>query len=260
MSSQSSAPEPLRGRLLASSGYLAAAAATYAMLVWTPWGQSLDAVSLGAGFGWMSLDARLVIFGAVRAWAPVVLAMLVLVVGAARLWQRRYLATLTGAVTAAGVLLAAELLKRSLPRPDLGVASYDHNTLPSTNVAACAVLLLVLVRLSPAAGRQLSVGLAIPALAVIGYASVTTSAHRPSDVLSAIWLAAAGFAMTRPGGGSTVGAAIAFAGSLGAVGMGGLWPAGGLALSAAMFLVIGGVAAVALLPETRAGRPNSGPG
>lgn len=185
---------------LAPLVYLVAGALTFGWFVLTPTGQAVDAAALGATLGLLPFDSRMAIFGAIRAYSWVVLAIAASVAGAIRLRRGQWRPVVDSAVSLFAVVIAVELLRESLGRPELGIASYRHNTWPSVNVAVASGLALACTRLSPLPRRPLFSGALACFLAVVGYASVTTSAHRPSDVLAAILIAGAGFAVTRGGG------------------------------------------------------------
>lgn len=195
------AESPALGRnLISATGFATAATACYAVFVlWQP-GQQLDAAALGADLLSIDEQLRLQVFGALRAGSVVVLGVLMVALGVAALIRGKIglvVATLVGSVAAAG---GASLLRRVLWRPELGAASYEFNTWPSGHVAAVCVLCLACLRLMPEQTRwpRSLVLVAILVVTGAGYTSMTTFAHRPSDAVGGILLAAAVLALIRP--------------------------------------------------------------
>lgn len=91
----------------------------------------------------------------------------------------------------------AELLKVLLVRPDLSTAGYAGNSFPSSNTAAVAALWVAVWLIVPVARQRWAAAFGILITAVAMLASVTTYAHRWSDVLGSIFLVAAVTAIIR---------------------------------------------------------------
>ncbi|WP_139123135.1 phosphatase PAP2 family protein, partial [Cellulosimicrobium cellulans] len=123
---------------------------------------------------------------------PVAGAVVVAVLGVVALVRRAWRDLLAAVLVAAGTVGVAIGLRELLERPDLGGFGYAHQTFPSGHVAVvgglCVAVWLLWPRPSsrPAAGWA---GLAVTAVA--GLASVVTYAHRPSDVVGSLLVAAA---------------------------------------------------------------------
>jgi membrane-associated phospholipid phosphatase len=97
-------------------------------------------------------------------------------------------AALSAVVTATGTIVAAQVLKALLVRPDLA-ATATINSLPSGHVAAVAGLAAaaaVGLGVERRPGSWLIGGLAV---AMTGWATLALQWHRPSDVLAAALLA-----------------------------------------------------------------------
>lgn len=94
------------------------------------------------------------------------------------------------ALTGAGTLLVAEVLKVVLVRPAL-LGEAGSNSFPSGHVAAVAGLAAAVLLAVPSAVRwALAVTVLAPAVAMTGLATVVLEWHRPSDVLGSILVAA----------------------------------------------------------------------
>lgn len=187
-----------RGLLCAA--YAAAAAVCYSWAVLSPTGQWLDAAGLGADVFDVPEESRLEHFGLIRRGLVFVLAGLAAALGIWALIQRKLQLVLGLLLSSLAAVTLAWLLRRVLPRPDLGVDSYDYNTWPSGHTAAACALALVCLRLlPPGLPRRVCSVPAAAIVAVSAYASVTTFAHRPSDTVGAVLLCAAVFALSRTG-------------------------------------------------------------
>ncbi|WP_157720212.1 phosphatase PAP2 family protein [Friedmanniella luteola] len=93
-----------------------------------------------------------------------------------------------GALSGAVVLLAAEVLKLTLARPDFTVQALA-NSFPSGHVAAVTGLALALLLAAPAGRWRWAALLAVtPAVALTGLATIALEWHRPSDVLGSVLL------------------------------------------------------------------------
>jgi membrane-associated phospholipid phosphatase len=130
--------------------------------------------------------------------AAVVAAMVV--VGFIALIRRRYALAVVSVVLIAGANLTAELLKRYLVRPDLGIdeaRAAAGNSFPSghTAIAASVAVAFVLVLPPRARGTGAVVGAFYAAL--LGVATLSAGWHRPSDAVGAylvvgVWAALSG--------------------------------------------------------------------
>jgi membrane-associated phospholipid phosphatase len=128
----------------------------------------------------------------------VVIAMFV--VGFIALIRRRVALAVTSIVLIGGANISAELLKRWLVRPDLGIdeaRAAAGNSFPSghTTIAASVAVAFVLVLPPRARGVGAVVGAVYAAL--VGVATMSAGWHRPSDAVAAflvvgVWAALAG--------------------------------------------------------------------
>lgn len=93
-----------------------------------------------------------------------------------------------GALSAAVVLLGAQVLKLTLTRPDFTVQALA-NSFPSGHVAAVTGLAVALLLATPAGRWRRAALLGVtPAVALTGLATVALEWHRPSDVLGSVLL------------------------------------------------------------------------
>ncbi|MBU1801177.1 MAG: phosphatase PAP2 family protein [Actinobacteria bacterium] len=195
-------------------GWLLAPAAAVALIllyvvaVWTVPGQVLDTqVMLAAGSVLASATWPAQLLNAVS--PATVLAVLCLLVALA-LGLRGTVTAVTAAATVIGTVLASEVLKHVLVRPQW--VDDAGNSLPSGHVSAMAALAVAAFLAVPRAARVTTAVLG--ALGVIATAAATMSLgwHRPSDVVASVLLAvgigsavaatAAAVPKDRSGGGS----------------------------------------------------------
>ncbi|MFY9915742.1 MAG: phosphatase PAP2 family protein [Nocardioidaceae bacterium] len=197
-------PVSSRGRhiawlVAAAVGSLGLVVAIYVVAVRTTRGRVLDGASLRGAAQSRSSATDLVqrLLDAVSV-ASLVIAVLSLVI-IALLRFRRDLAV-AAVVVVLGSNLTTQVLKRVLPRPDLGLSETTPatlNSLPSGHTTVAFSIAVALVIVSPIALR--------PLLAVAGtiYASATALAtltagwHRPSDSLAAFFIVTAWAAGTQ---------------------------------------------------------------
>jgi membrane-associated phospholipid phosphatase len=137
-------------------------------------------------------DSGADVAGALRRGLPVACAAVAAVLGVVALVRRAW-RDLAGAllVTVATVGVAVGL-RELLVRPDLGGYGYAHQTFPSGHVAVVGGLCVAIWILWPSpATRPVAgwAGLAVTGLSAL--ASVVTYAHRPSDVVGSLLVAAA---------------------------------------------------------------------
>lgn len=126
-----------------------------------------------------------------RDGVPVVLAFAVAVGGVAAVVRRRWSSLVVASIVVAGTVVLSLVLRRTLSRPFLGDFAYDHNTFPSNHVALTASLAVACVVLAPAARWVAPVaGAAGALLALACLYNVVGFAHRPSDVLGGLLIAA----------------------------------------------------------------------
>lgn len=180
-------PRGRRGAAVVALVALGVLVLLYLAYVGTALGQRLDVrVLVQAQRLPFAADASLA-----RVAAPVLLALLALVVGPTALvrrdWRSVVVAVLAVPLSAGG----ATLLKRELPRPDLGDNAYGFNTFPSVHVATTAALCLAVLILCPAAWESWVTPLALVLLLVACVYNVTGFAHRPSDVAAGLCVATA---------------------------------------------------------------------
>ena len=96
---------------------------------------------------------------------------------------------LVSAGAAATILVAAQLLKLLLDRPSL-LSEAMSNSFPSGHTAAVAGVAAVLVIAVPVGWRWVpTILVAVPAVSVMGLATIVLQWHRPSDVLGSALLA-----------------------------------------------------------------------
>lgn len=88
-------------------------------------------------------------------------------------------------------ILAAESLRRVLGRPDLGDHAYIENTYPSGHTALALAAAVAVAWLRPTWLRSWVVMVIGAASVFVGIASLTSFAHRASDVVGSVLLAAA---------------------------------------------------------------------
>lgn len=153
----------------------------------------------GQRFGDQVYDARFVVRGRARAAADGMLdgltsrSLLVagLVIMGIALARRRPRLALAAGVIVFGTAVVAQLLKRGLDRPDLGVdpPGLGHNTMPSGHASMSMALALALVVVLP--GRWRIAGAIAGFLWASAMAAGTLAAgwHRPADTFSGEFLA-----------------------------------------------------------------------
>jgi membrane-associated phospholipid phosphatase len=171
----------------------------FRLFVLTSRGQRLDTIALASNtLGAARLGRPLNTVLDAISIAAVVAVMVV--VGFIALIRRRIALAVTSIVLIGGANLSAELLKRYLERPNLGIdeaRAAAGNSLPSghTAIAFSAAVAFVLV-LPP---RLRGVGAVIGSFyaAIVGIATLSAGWHRPSDAVAAflvvgVWAALAG--------------------------------------------------------------------
>jgi len=162
--------------------------ALYVLAVLTPYGQQIDALSLGRTI--VGGPAVTAVFAVLRLATPAVLAVIAVGAVIAGLVQRRWLDTTLCVVVALVLIVGSGPLRDLvLGRPFYGDFGYLVNSYPSRHVVVGLALAMLIVRLWP---WPRTAGLArvamVIALAVLAVASVITFAHRASDVIGAVLL------------------------------------------------------------------------
>jgi membrane-associated phospholipid phosphatase len=166
--------------------------------VWTSLGQQLDNLSLGVG-GRVAEGPLGRAAGFWRSELPVVLGAFAVALGVVGLWRRRWRRCLAAGLLALLPLGVGQVVKRLLPRPDLGGYGYPWNTLPSGHTIVASSVILGLLLMLPTAWRRLPVvAAALVFMVLTGYASVLTQAHLTSDVLCGLLLVGGGAVVVRP--------------------------------------------------------------
>ena len=159
---------------------------TYLVAVGTPLGQRLDEAAMQWTAAVVTRDG----------WAETVLhavsAGSVLLVGAALAFvtalTRGPRVAALGLLSAAAVIVGAQVLKQALTRPDFSVGALA-NSFPSGHVAAVTGLAVALLLAVPAGRwRRLALVVVAPVVVLTGLATVVQEWHRPSDVLGSVLL------------------------------------------------------------------------
>lgn len=137
-------------------------------------------------------DAGRDLAGALRRGLPVACAAVVAVLGVVALVRRAWRDLLAAVVVVLGTVGIALGLREVLVRPDLGGYGYAHQTFPSGHVAVVGGLCVAIWLLWPWPASRTAAGWAgLGVTAVAALASVVTYAHRPSDVVGSLLVAAA---------------------------------------------------------------------
>jgi hypothetical protein len=167
-----------------SLAFAAALVALYGLAVATPWGQAVDARSLGVPY------LLTPVFSALRVGMPIVAAVGAAAALVAGLVRRRWADVIVSALAAGAVIAASGWLRDDVfARPDLGLHGYLANTFPSRHVVITCALAAVVVRLWPWPERRRGVVVGAAAVTTAAaYASMATYAHRASDTLGGVLL------------------------------------------------------------------------
>ncbi|ARU50631.1 hypothetical protein CBR64_03085 [Cellulosimicrobium cellulans] len=137
-------------------------------------------------------DAGRDVAGTLRRGLPVTCAAVITVLGVVALVRRAWRDLLAAVLVVLGTVGIALGLREVLVRPDLGGYGYAYQTFPSGHVAVVGGLCVAIWLLWPwPASRAVAgwAGLGVTAAAAL--ASVVTYAHRPSDVVGSLLVAAA---------------------------------------------------------------------
>lgn len=177
--------------LLAALACLLGLGLTCVVFVWTPAGQRLDQGLLP------EIGRQSVLSGPAKtllsfAGDPILLITLlagVLVKGAL---SGRISVALAGTAVVGCSIAGARVLKLLVSRPDLDVAgSTTHNSFPSGHVAAATGLVFAVLLMLPARARWWRAVPGSAVVAAVGAATMIAGWHRLSDVVGAVFLAAA---------------------------------------------------------------------
>ena len=177
-----------RGRFAAlGAAALVLLVVTWLVLVGTEVGQRIEnAALLGAEF--RSSAERELGLERLSVISTTMFGIVVVVVFIAALGRRR--AALGGVVAGAMVVsvVAVEVIKASLPRPELvsGAAWLLRNSFPSGTAAVAAAVAVGLLLVSPARLRWVALPVGTIYAAVIGEATQATGWHRLSDVVGSV--------------------------------------------------------------------------
>ncbi|WP_264032497.1 phosphatase PAP2 family protein [Cellulosimicrobium sp. SH8] len=137
-------------------------------------------------------DAGRDVAGALRRGLPVACAAAVAVLGVVALVRRAWRDLVAAVLVVLGTVGIAVGLREVLVRPDLGEHGYAYQTFPSGHVAVVGGLCVAIWLLWPWSGSRAAAGWAgLGVTAAAALASVVTYAHRPSDVVGSLLVAAA---------------------------------------------------------------------
>lgn len=180
----------LRRRVARGAIFSAGVFALYVAAILTPFGQRADAAGLGLleWTGWIgnllgSLRTVFLVVTLLGAAASIVAAVL----------RRRFALAVSATAVLVGVVIVNSLLRDViLHRPYFGITfGYLENTFPSGHVAASVIACIIVIAVFPRPlprGAVAAIGVFLFLLAV---GSVTSFAHRPSDVIAGALLAGA---------------------------------------------------------------------
>lgn len=175
----------------------------YGFAVHTSWGQRLDSAAIRGRHLLAARDIRV----ARRVHQTISIASVVLLGSAIclmALGRRRPRLAVGVGVMMVGSLLTTELLKRVLPRPDLGILDpLRKPSFPSGHTTIAVALAIGAVMVVPIRHRGAIAVLGVGFSAAIGISLVITASHRPSDPIGAAlvvtaWSAATAAALLQP--------------------------------------------------------------
>ncbi|GIG27802.1 phosphatase PAP2 family protein [Cellulomonas marina] len=172
--------------LLVAAAAAAGVLALHRLLVGTATGQGVDQLAWeGALHGqsrlWGPATAVLEVVS-VGFIAAVLLAAATIAVARRRPWLAVQVALLMGGANVTTRVLKHHLLER----PDLGIGSYDENTLPSGHTTAAASVSAALLLVVPPRVRPVVAVLGAGYTAATGVSTLVGQWHRPSDVVAAL--------------------------------------------------------------------------
>jgi len=185
--------EHLRESARAAAVPIGGLALTYLLAVLTPWGRTLDSLSLYGrhGTGWSVRAADLLVLEAISVVTlTLALIALVLVSGLRGRWQLGLRST----AAVIGAILSAEVLKWVLPSHDQWTGEWSWlsgGSFPSGHAVTVTSISLAVLSISSDNWRRRLVGPLVAGTAIATTATVTVGWHRPSDVLGSLFLATA---------------------------------------------------------------------
>lgn len=165
-------------------------ALTYLLAVLTPWGRTLDSLSLYGRIstGWSMRTADLIVLEMISVVTLALALVVIAVVGGAR---GRWQLALRSTVAVVGAILSAEVLKLMLPSPDQVTGGFIAGSFPSGHAVVVTSISLAALSISSDSWRRRLVGPLVACTAIATTATVTLGWHRPSDVLGSLLLATA---------------------------------------------------------------------
>ncbi|GIG67989.1 phosphatase PAP2 family protein [Phytomonospora endophytica] len=178
-----------------------AVVATYLLAVQTYTGQALENQGLDATYGAEKHPAAFSLLGFVGS-PPLILGALAAVILLGALTRsrstgrRRVRYGVAGAAVAALSIATTEVLKSTLPRPDLdlyGTGLPLHNSFPSGHTTVAAGIGLGLLLAAPPVLRALLAAPVVFVTALVAAATIVTGWHRVSDTIGAALIAATYF-------------------------------------------------------------------
>jgi len=124
-------------------------------------------------------------------------AVALVVVVSIAVMRRRFWLALQAALLLGGAVATTQVLKRLvLDRPDLGdIAHYGHNTLPSGHTTAAAATSAALLFVVGPRWRPAVAVLGAVYTVLIGWSTLIGQWHRPADVMAAVLVVTAWFAL-----------------------------------------------------------------
>lgn len=157
----------------------------YGFAVHTRWGQRLDSAAIRGRHVLSPRDIRVArrVHEIISIASVVLLGSAVCLVALAR---RRVRLAFGVGVMMVGALLTTEVLKRTLPRPDLGVLDPLRSpSFPSGHTTIAMALSVGAVMVAPVRHRAVLAILGVAFSATIGWSLIITASHRPSDPIGA---------------------------------------------------------------------------
>lgn len=161
----------------------------YAVMVRTSLGQEIDDTALeGRTTRASVIHATDDLLNTISVTSLAVAGVAIMAIAVAR---RRLHLAVVAVVAVGGANLVTQLLKRSLPRPDLfaGPESLGGPSFPSGHATVAMSLAVALVLVVPARWRAATAVLGFGYAVLVGTGTVTAGWHRPSDVVGAYLVA-----------------------------------------------------------------------
>lgn len=183
------------GRVLLAGGLTAAAAATYAVLVGTGPGQHLDelvASWFDPVFTTASGDLPLPLWIEAHTLLAGAVAAIVLIGSVRRVPGR----TVAAVLLLGGAVVSAQVLKVVLERTHLTTGTHvTSNSFPSGHVALAAATAVALLMVLPQAARTVVALVGTVWVGAVGVATLVVGWHRPSDIIGAVLIVGAWYAL-----------------------------------------------------------------